>query len=82
MDQHTRRRRAAVVGSGPNGLTAAALLARDGWAVDVYESNSRPGGAATSADVLGEGTVVGRAGGAGRSAVATLPHVVLRMPLN
>ncbi|PZO67555.1 MAG: hypothetical protein DI634_10530, partial [Kocuria palustris] len=29
--------RAVVVGSGPNGLTAAALLARESWEVDVYE---------------------------------------------
>ncbi|MDN5732181.1 MAG: FAD-dependent oxidoreductase, partial [Yaniella sp.] len=42
-------RRAIVVGSGPNGLTTAALLARDGWQVDVYERNAHPGGAAASA---------------------------------
>ncbi len=52
------RGRVAVVGSGPNGLTAAALLARDGWQVDVYEKNSHPGGAAASSDLLGGGTVV------------------------
>lgn len=53
---HTRR--AVVVGSGPNGLTAAALLARHGWQVDVYERNDQPGGAAASAAPLGPGTVV------------------------
>ena len=53
-----RTRRAVVVGSGPNGLTAAALLARDGWQVDVYERNAHPGGAAASASTLGPGTVV------------------------
>ncbi len=50
--------RAVIVGSGPNGLTAACLLAREGWQVDVYEQASRPGGAARSAPVLGEGTIV------------------------
>lgn len=56
MKNHTGR--AVVIGSGPNGLTAAALLARKGWQVDVYERNAHPGGAAASAAVLGEGTVV------------------------
>lgn len=50
--------RAAVVGSGPNGLTAAALLAREGWEVDVYEGQDHPGGAAASAATLGDGTIV------------------------
>jgi phytoene dehydrogenase-like protein len=54
----TDGRRAVVVGSGPNGLTAAAVLARAGWEVDVYERHSAPGGASASADVLGPGTVV------------------------
>lgn len=52
------RPRAVVVGAGPNGLTAAAYLAREGWEVDVFERNDRPGGAAASADLLGEGTIV------------------------
>ncbi|WP_080793345.1 phytoene desaturase family protein [Corynebacterium pacaense] len=51
-------RRAAIVGSGPNGLTAAALLARAGWEVDVYEQADVPGGAGRSSDVLGPGTIV------------------------
>lgn len=51
-------RRAAIVGSGPNGLTAAAVLARAGWQVDVYERNAAPGGAARSQDTLGPGTIV------------------------
>lgn len=53
-----REQRAVVVGAGPNGLTAAALLARAGWQVDVFERSARPGGAAASSDALGAGTIV------------------------
>lgn len=36
--------KAVIVGSGPNGLTAAALLARAGWQVHVVEAGSTIGG--------------------------------------
>ncbi|MGP6174846.1 phytoene desaturase family protein [Corynebacterium sp. A21] len=49
--------RAVIIGSGPNGLTAGALLARAGWQVEVYEGHHAAGGAAASAPVLGEGTI-------------------------
>ena len=39
---------AIVIGSGPNGLVAAAALSRHGWRVLVLEARERPGGAVYS----------------------------------
>ncbi|GAA3593128.1 phytoene desaturase family protein [Agrococcus terreus] len=49
---------AIVVGAGPNGLTAAAVLARAGLDVTVHERLPYPGGAASSGPLLGDGTIV------------------------
>src|SRR5690625_7830758 len=54
----TARPHANIVGSGPNGLTSAALLAQAGWHVRVYERNAQIGGAAAWAHVLGDGSLV------------------------
>jgi len=38
--------RVVVIGAGIGGLSAAALLAKDGWEVEVVEKNGQPGGRA------------------------------------
>ncbi|MEV8109072.1 FAD-dependent oxidoreductase, partial [Streptomyces sp. NPDC088135] len=42
---------AVVVGAGPNGLTAAAELARRGFAVEVFEAEETVGGGARTEEL-------------------------------
>ncbi|HNC94333.1 MAG TPA: FAD-dependent oxidoreductase, partial [Solirubrobacterales bacterium] len=46
-----------IVGSGPNGLTCAAVLARAGVEVTVYEAGSTIGGGTRSVDLTGQGLI-------------------------
>src|SRR5271169_6762692 len=39
-------RAANIIGAGPNGLSAAIVLAQKGWQVTVFEAEAQPGGAA------------------------------------
>jgi phytoene dehydrogenase-like protein len=48
---------AVVIGSGPNGLTAANLLAQRGWSVTVFEEQPEPGGAVRSGEITEPGFV-------------------------
>jgi phytoene dehydrogenase-like protein len=46
-----RRKKACVIGAGPNGLSAAIVLAQAGMQVDVFEAEPEPGGAARTMEL-------------------------------
>lgn len=48
---------AIVIGSGINGLTCSAILAKSGWKVLVIEQADMPGGAAKSSELIKEGFI-------------------------
>lgn len=50
--------KAVIVGAGPNGLTAAARLATEGWEVEVYERAPHIGGAAASTTNIFSNSIV------------------------
>ena len=50
-------RRAVVIGSGPNGLTGAIVLAQSGYEVDLYEAEETIGGGMRSAELTLPGFV-------------------------
>src|SRR5215467_10296847 len=70
--------RACVIGSGPNGLAAAIVLAQAGLQVDVFEAEAIPGGAVRSMELTLPGFIhdfgsAVYAMGAGSPFFATLP---------
>jgi C-3',4' desaturase CrtD len=80
---HRRVQRIAVIGAGIGGLTAAALLAKQGFRVTVYEQADLPGGCASTFRRRGFTFDVGatQVGGFGPGGIHTQIFAELGVPL-